>query len=242
MPKRVLVPWQKFCQSPLEEPCACATCRHSGAHVEECRREAVGQHHRAAEPPDATEAKGRKREKSEVPKKTPEERNLFWQRIIASAAVLAVFVSYCANRAMYRVSRDTLETSNRPWVLFDDVEIVEAKTAGHFWASVAVKNFGNSPALDVGRRITFREQGMAPSECADFDWADSEKVVLAPGQPIEAGFPKTLSQETHVFYAYGRIKYRDNFGGFHETCFCRFVHFSMKGTGVGSCAHFDWAT
>jgi hypothetical protein len=163
-----------------------------------------------------------------------------WALFVAAIYAGLTFGLLLYTRASLKVAENSLIITNRAWVLFDKVDTAQSKP-GVVTFKVVLKNFGHGPAFSVGRRISVRE--VEPTECADFDWSDSEHNVIAPDQDTTAGFTIQLAPQgkEQVFWIYGRVKYSDHFGNFRETCFCRVIEAATAYTGTRTCPNFNWA-
>jgi len=170
--------------------------------------------------------------------------NIDWNRVIALAAVLGMFVSILTLFAIRGQLEDS-KKSRRPWVSADQA-VVESdspdKKDDHyeFAATIVFKNTGLSLATqshafiyasagtqDDLKRVTNSVCAMVPEDKPTSIEPYLSGFVLAPGQTRNFYDPHVESQDitlenlkNHIFWIHGCVKYRDEFNQRHHTRFC----------------------
>lgn len=166
-------------------------------------------------------------------------------RIMAGCAVLALVVSTGAlllsmysTQEQLRLTRETLELSQRPWVVQENLRLptpVEL-APGQFKAELVWKNTGNGPARDLRVFVTpvERPADVPLPEVWEF-WSERKQGVLfstiglfGPGQTKSSNIDYTLDaadvestvKGSRIFNVVGWATYRDIFDVTHWTTFC----------------------
>jgi hypothetical protein len=221
-------------------------------------------------PPFIPEIPPETRKPSDNPPKSP----AWWKRlnwsIIIELCVLAVGIKVACIYsgqlkemiATNKTSHDALVASQRPWLVNDGKPILTVDKIGDDWIggsfTFTVKNFGPSPALNIGQGIHFFVR--TPHETDDVfeearkdacQWADTDAFIagtsIFPNQAHTYG-PQGAFRVPGITPAYsnsmilvaGCIAYRDQFDihhTTHHTTFCLMGSAKDKPMPLYLCGH-----
>ena len=163
-----------------------------------------------------------------------------------------------ATQKQATISQKSLDASiaasrldQRAWVGPVSVDRIAVKPDSPFEVGVTIKNAGRTPALHVQSDMVLRDHivgnpmqfvypsSVNPTRSIDTLQPNMEINLVANthGVALTKSQIDAFSQGTHIFYAYGRITYRDIFGIERHTTFCIYVERALN--GLESCDEYN---
>lgn len=174
------------------------------------------------QPPPKPTAQTRETASGKSGKKSPFDYNAFAITIFTAALVVVAWFQYRITKRQV----DSIRILNRARVVIDKCKFSDVYSAqADFSFHYALTNKGHTTAHVIESRDAASVIENLPEVPPDYGTVSVRHVILAPGQEVHFNFTytktademKTLSQGKGEMFAYGVIKYRDEFGSEWDT-------------------------
>jgi len=155
-----------------------------------------------------------------------------WALIALVATLFATGIAAVAAWVTVRTMQETAKRELRAYINLDNATVTVKD--GEFMFRATLKNYGQTPAHSVVSIRAVRPFELPVTGAPDLTAIDDETPAgtIGPGTDIilEDWMPRlseadrtSLSMRKYGLFYFGRIRYVDAFGNFHQTDFCQFM-------------------